>query len=204
MIRYAFINNEILKLYSMLPTINFPINLQQIIYCIPNCQYLSYQQFAKINHCSVDEIISICESRFGCTYYDVAGDKYLILCNHSTDNNNNIGRQRWTCCHEIGHIICNHHSISACINSTSNPLTINNPEYEAEADYFAATLLAPFPLFRFLNINSALSVQNTFNVSSEAAFYRYRQYLRWIQSRIKTSWENDITRLYLQRNVQPF
>ena len=113
MIRYAYINNQVLKIYSMLPAIQFPIDTKEIIHYIPNCRYMSYQEFAQINKCSVDDVIQICESKSGCTHYDITHDRYLILCNQSTEDNNNIGRQRWTCSHEIGHIICKHHTISA-------------------------------------------------------------------------------------------
>jgi len=197
MIRYAYINNQVLKIYSMLPAIQFPIDTKEIIHYIPNCRYMSYQEFAQINKCSVDDVIQICESKSGCTHYDITHDRYLILCNQSTEDNNNIGRQRWTCSHEIGHIICKHHTISAYDKiSENNLLQSINPQYESEADYFAATLLAPFPLFQFFDIKSAIDIQNTFGLSTEASLYRYKQYLKWQKSRIKTSWENDMIRLY--------
>lgn len=186
----------------MLPTIKFPLDVKEIIRYIPNCRYMSYQQFVKINQCSIDDIVQICESKSGCTHYDIINDRYLILCNQSTANNNNVGRQRWTCGHEIGHVVCNHHTISAYEKLSENSLLqTTNPEYEAEADYFAATLLAPFPLYKLLNIKSAIDIQNTFGLSTEASLYRYKQYLKWLNTRVKTSWENDMMRLYRQKNI---
>lgn len=202
MIRYAYINNQILNIYSMLPSIKFPLDINDIIKYIPNCKYMSYQQFAEINECSIDDVIQICESKSGCTHYDILSNRYLILCNQSTADNNNSGRQRWTCGHEIGHIICNHHTISAYEKLSENSLLqIANPEYESEADYFAATLLSPFPLFKQLKIESPIDIQNTFGLSAEASLYRYKQYLKWIRTRVKTSWENDMIRLYKQKNI---
>lgn len=202
MIRYTYIQNQVLKLYAALPTIKFPIDVQEVIRCIPNCRYMSYQQFAKIGHCSIDDVIYICESKSGCTHYDLANDRYLILCNQSTYDNNNIGRQRWTCGHEIGHIVCKHHIISAYEKlSENNILQIKIPEYETEADYFAATLLAPFPLFKVLNVMSPIDVQNIFGLSTIASIYRYKQYLKWNNSRVKTAWENDIIKFYKQKNI---
>ena len=201
MIRYAFINNQVLKIYSKLPYLTFPINVNSIIKYIPNCRYMSYQRFARINKCSIEDVIQICESKSGCTHYDILQNRYLILCNRSTEGNNNISRQRWTCCHEIGHIICKHHEISAYNKlSENNLLQVANSKYEAEADYFAATLLSPFPLFSLLNINSVTDIQNTFGLSYEASVYRYEQYLKWKYKRIKSSWENDMINLYKQRN----
>lgn len=202
MIRYNHINNLILNIYRSMPYIQFPINLQEVIRTISNCRYLSYQEFASINHCSISDVIHVCESKSGCTHYDVVHDRYLILCNQSTDGNNNLGRQLWTFGHEIGHVVCNHLSMSACDKLSENSMMqTNNIDYEVEADYFAATILAPFPLFKLLCISSSVDIQNMFGLSAEAAFYRYKHYLKWQKSRIKTSWENDIIRVYLQKKI---
>ncbi len=198
MIRYTYINNLILNIYNTLPTIQFPIDVKEIIKHIPNCRYMSYQQFAEVNHCSISDVIQICESKSGCTHYDILHNRYLILCNQSTQDNNNLGRQRWTCSHEIGHILCKHHSISAYEKLSENSLLpyANNPDFEAEADYFAATLLAPFPLFRFFNIQSAIDIQNIFGLSCEASLYRFKQYIKWKNNHRKTAWENDMKHIF--------
>lgn len=197
MIRYNYINNQILHIYSMLSDISFPLNINQVLQIIPDCKYMSYQKFAEINNCSINDVINLCESKSGCTHYDISQNRYLILCNQSTSENNTIGRQRWTCCHEIGHIVCKHLVVSAHTKLAENNLTLNiNPEYEAEADYFAAMLLAPFPLFKLLNIHTPDDIKKIFGLSNEASQYRYKQYTKWIQSRIKTAWENDMIRVY--------
>lgn len=193
-IRYAFINQLVLRTYSALPRIVFPIDTSEVIKIIPNCRYMSYQEFAKINKCSVDDVISVCESASGCTNYDIANNRYLILCNQSFDNYNNSGRQRWTCGHEIGHILCGHHNMSSSANQ-------NSPDFEAEANYYSATLLSPFPLFRLFNINSRSDVQNTFGLSSSASEVRYEQYLSWKQDHRKTAWENDIVKLVKNKSL---
>lgn len=202
MVRYIYINNLVLSIYEMLPRIQFPLDIKSVISYLPNCRYMSYQDFAKINGCSIEDVIQICESKSGCTHYDIMQNRYLILCNQSIQGNNNIGRQRWTCGHEIGHVLCNHHAISAYEKLSENSLLqIDNAEYEMEADYFAATILAPFPLFKLLNVESAIDVQNIFGLSTEASLYRYKQYLKWLKTRVKTSWENDMIRLYKQKNI---
>lgn len=202
MIRYIYINNLVLNVYINLPKIQFPINTQEIIKLIPNTRYLSYQQFAQINNCTIDEVIRLCESKSGCSYYDVSKNRYLILCNQSTDNNNNIGRQRWTCSHEIGHILCGHHKFSAKEMLSENSLLphTKNKNFESEADYFAATLLAPFPLFNVLNIKSTFDIQNTFGLSCEASLYRFKQYLKWKNNHRKTAWENDIKYIFQHKS----
>ena len=183
-----------------MPRICFPINPRDIINYIPNCRYMSYQTFAQSTNCSIEDVIAICESRSGCTHYDASNDRYLILCNQSTEYNNNIGRQRWTCSHEIGHILCGHHSITSSEKLSENSLYPTKKDFEAEADYFAAMLLAPFPLFKALNIYSAIDIRYVFGLSKEASEYRYEQYLRWRRTRFITAWENDMIKLYNQKS----
>lgn len=200
MIRYIYINNLVLKIYSMLPQITFPLDIQEVIKLIPNCRYMSYQKFAKINNYSINDVIQMCESKSGCTHYDISQDRYLILCNQSTQGNNNFGRQLWTCSHEIGHILCKHHSTSAYSKLSENSfMCTENSEFENEADYFAATILSPFPLYEYLSVQSPLDVQNVFGLSAEASLYRYKKYLKWKQYHRKTAWENDIVKLYKQK-----
>lgn len=201
MIRYSYINNLVLNIYKNLPIITFPLDVKQVIKYIPNCRYMSYQSFAKINSCTINDVVQLCESESGCTHYDILQNRYLILCNQSTSNNNNLGRQRWTCGHEIGHVVCKHHAISAYKKLSENSLLqINNNLYEAEADYFAAILLAPFPLYKILNISSPVDIQNTFGLSTEASLYRYKEYLKWKSYHRKTSWENDIINCYKHKS----
>ena len=193
MIRYAYINNQILELFKKLPKLTFPINISQIIELIPNCKYMSYQRLAKITYSSMKSIIELCESEAGCTHYDINNNRYLILCNE----NDNEYRQRWTKAHEIGHIICNHTSQSFyCKILDSGFVTFTNKEFEFEADYFAATLLCPFPICQELDIQSAEDIQKHFAISPTAAKNQFKKYLEWKQSHKKTAWENDLKKLY--------
>lgn len=202
MIRYAFIHDKVLNIYRSLPTVTFPININQILSTIPNCRIMSYQKFAQINQCTVDDVIMLCESTSGCTHYDIFQNRYLILYNNSTSNNNNSGRQLWTCGHEIGHIMCEHMAYSVYAKLAENGfINITDRQYEMEADYFAATLLAPFPLFKSLSINSAIDIQNTFGLSCEASLYRFKQYLNWQVTKVKSAWENDMIKVYNQSNI---
>lgn len=202
MIRYAYINNLVLRVYNTLEAIRYPLEPKEIIAYLPNCRYMSYQDFAKLNDCTLNSVIQICESYSGCTHYDIRQNRYLIMCNQSTANFNNEGRQRWTVAHEIGHVLCGHHKIHEYKKLAQNSLLrVENPEYETEADYFAAALLAPFPLFKTLHIQSASDVQKVFGLSTEASANRYGKYLRWQKTRRKTAWENDIVNLFLEKSV---
>lgn len=201
MIRYTYINNQVLQLYKKMDTIKFPLNPIDVIKAIPDCRYMSYQRMAMLNDCSIDDVVQLCESLSGCTHYDVASHRYLILCNQSAVDNS-PGRQRWTCGHEIGHIVCNHHVLSAYDKLAENSLlNVSDPQFEAEADYFAGSLLAPFPLFDCFSIKSPSDIQSVFGLSIEASQYRYKKYLRWKSTRVKTAWENDMIRIFKQKNI---
>lgn len=197
MIRYNYINRLVLRVYASMPHISFPVNPLEIINQYVNCRYLSYQKFAEINGCTIDEVIEACKSKSGCSNYDIANDRYLILCNESTEDHNTPGRQRWTMLHEIGHILCGHHKQSAAEMLSENDITASaNKEFEAEADYFAATVSAPFPLFERMGVKSVAGVQSIFGLSAEASMYRWTQYLSWKKDHRKTAWENDMLKLF--------
>lgn len=200
MIRKIYINNLVLKLYSQLPRIKYPLDLNEVLSLLPNCKLMSYQKFADINHCSVNDVIALCQSKSGCTHYDVETNRYLILVNLAETSN--YGRRRWTIAHEIGHIVCGHHILSAVDKIAENSFArINNQDYEIEADYFVATLLSPLPLFKAFEIQSARDIQNTFGLSAEASDIRLKEYKIWLKNHRKTAWENDIVNMYKRKSA---
>ena len=191
MIRYNYINRLVLQIYYSMDKIVFPINPLEIVKQFTNC-------------CTIDEVIEVCKSKSGCTHFDLDTGRYLILCNESPNGNNNPGRQRWTLLHEIGHIVCNHLNSSAIeMLSENNTSETGNKEYELEADYFAATAVAPFPLFKELSVKSALDAQQVFGLSTEASTHRFTQFLKWQEDHRKTSWENDMVQTYRRKNNIP-
>lgn len=200
MIRKIYINNLVLNLYSQLPRIKYPLDLNEVLSLIPNCKLMSYQKFADINNCSVNDVITLCQSKSGCTHYDVETNRYLILVNLAETSN--YGRRRWTIAHEIGHIVCGHHILSAVDKIAENSFAqINNQDYEIEADYFAVTLLSPLPLFKAFEIQSARDIQNTFGLSAEASDIRLKEYKIWLRNHRKTAWENDIVNMYRRKSA---
>lgn len=196
MIRYAYIRNQVLQLYKELPIIEFPLNPKVFFDQIENCRIMSYQTCAKINHCSLHDVMLLCESNSGCTNYDVTSDKYLVLYNTSTENNNVTGRIRWTLAHELGHVVLKHLPyVAESYIAEHNFNNLSNPALEGEADYFAAALLCPMPLYERFHIQSPTDIQHIFGLSSEASDVRWREYLKWKRSHKKTAWENDIKHL---------
>ena len=92
MTRYAFVNNEILKIFRKVDRIEFPIDVLSVISAVvPNCRCMTYQDVANVTGSSIEEVSALCESHSGCTHYDVANDRYLVMYNDSSENNNNEG-----------------------------------------------------------------------------------------------------------------
>ena len=198
--RYAFIYSQILQIYRAMDTISFPIEPCRIIDMIDNCRSMSYQQFAGMNQCSVEQVIQFCKSKSGCTHYDTENDRYLILWNEDGAGYNVPGRRRWTKAHELGHVVLRHFPLTAEAQLAEHGLyTITAPEYETEADCFAATLLSPMPLFDMLKIRSPVDIRYVFGLSTEASNYRWDEYARWKRTRRKASWENDFRAVILDR-----
>ena len=201
MIRYNYIYNQVLQLYRSLDKINFPIEPSDLITMRNDCRVMTYSKFAEINDCSLQDIVLLCESKSGCTHFDTASNRYLILWNDDSHDYNVSGRKRWTKAHELGHVVLKHLPLVAepmlAENGFSN---LSAPELEAEADHFAATLLCPMPLFELLNITSPAAIQKVFGLSMEASANRWNEYLKWKMYRRKTAWENDMKRVFLQKS----
>lgn len=198
MVRYAYICSQILQIYRAMDSIRFPIKPRQLISRIPNCRVMSFQKFAEINKCCLNDVIQICESKTGCTHYDTAKDRYLILLNESSSDNNVPGRKIWTEGHEYGHVQLGHLPIAAVPQLAENGFNnLSAAEFEAEADYFASMLLCPMPICQLLDIRSPQDIHEIFGLSYEASENRYNAYQKWVRSHRKTAWENDMKKLYI-------
>lgn len=199
MIRYPYIYNQVLQLYRQMGSVTFPIEPGNIISSLSNCRILTYDKFAEINQCTIRDVIMLCESKSGCTHYDIANDRYLILWNDDHSENNVEGRRRWTKAHELGHVILKHLPLVAEPMLAENGFNnLTAPEFEAEADQFAATLLCPMPLFQMLGVTSPSDIKKVFGLSTEASVHRWDEYLKWQKYRRKTAWENDMRRVLMQ------
>ena len=197
MIRYAYICNQILQIYRNLDGLSFPLDPRKPFQLMDNCKLMTYKTFSEINRCSLQEVFLLCESQSGCTHDDVSKNRYLVLFNSSTANNNVLGRIRWTLAHELGHVVLNHLPyIAEPLIAEHNFNNLSNPELEAEADYFAAAFLCPMPLFDILGVKSAKDIEITFGLSHEASECRWNDYVKWKRNHRKTAWENDLKRIY--------
>ena len=180
MIRYGLIHKEVLHIYQKQPTLVFPIEPCDLSSLFPNLRIMTYQQYAEWNDCSLERVVKTCKSKFGCTHYDPQNDRYLILWNEDTADNNVIGRQRWTKAHELGHVVLKHLPMTAAKRMSRDGFySKHDDELEYEADLFAALLLCPWALYRQLYIDSPADMVNIFGLSETAANVRWEDYNRW-------------------------
>ena len=196
--RQAYINNQVLKIYRSMDIIEFPIRVENIIKEMPSCKIMAYSKLAKLSGSSIADIINLAQSESGCTQYDRVHDRFLIL--YNDDNSNVDGRVRFTKAHEVGHVVLEHFAHLECNTLSENGLScLNNTEIEQEADAFASTLLAPFPIAKDMGVSSAKDFEIKFGLSKEAAKITMERFLRWKASHRKTAWENDIKNAYRSR-----
>jgi Zn-dependent peptidase ImmA (M78 family) len=194
-VRKNHIEACVLEIYQHMSHVSFPIDPISIIKSCPNCKILTYQQIMESSQCDLQEIIELCQSSEGCTHYDIAQDKYLILWND--DDMIVDGRKRWTQAHELGHVVLKHLLLIA--HKLTNQSNLSESEYETEADYFAAMLLCPTPACEVLHISSPSEIQKQFGLSRTAALNRWKDYQRGGQHHHKTAWHDDLERVILQK-----
>lgn len=197
-IRYKFIEAQALDFFGIVGEIcpeqlSFPLDIIGIISNFKNYKIQSYQAYASKLNKSVDQVASICNSNSGCTFYNKKDNAYVIAFN----KNQPCGRQKWTLAHELGHCFLNHfNSVGIEQISENNIISLVDKTLEGEADYFASVILAPFPLFKTLDIQSPIDVQNVFGLSAQASLNKFKDYLVWKDKHYKNSFDADILKLF--------
>ena len=132
----------------------YPLNLQEIA-DKNNWLIWNYKYYCKIKN--INEVSLIKKYPDGFTSEDKKGN-FLICYNE----NNNKQRNRFTICHEIGHIVLRH--------------LYKNDKLEKEANMFSARILMPMLLIKELNINSPEELAKLCDVSIESATYRLKRF----------------------------
>ncbi|MER2151859.1 MAG: ImmA/IrrE family metallo-endopeptidase [Candidatus Limivicinus sp.] len=166
--KIQFINDAVLGIYSLgLTPYAFPVDLQTLIKNLYACEYRSYQALAKLCGIRVCDVIRSFRSADGCTHRGRQTGQFLISVN---EEGRSPGRIRWTTAHEIGHVVIGH------FDEIEEEYLPENQRMEAEADYFAANLLAPFSAIEQFHICSAAKIRDFFGLSYAAAEQRWREY----------------------------
>jgi hypothetical protein len=175
----------------------YPLN-PKIVFCMlvpDSCRVVSYQSLAITQHRNVLDIMEAFGSEDGCTHYDPKTGRCLVTYN----NNGYRPRIRWTLAHELGHILCGHfHELyDSGRRELSDELW---QSMEEEADYFAASLLAPFPAIRKMNVQSAEDISRLFGLSAAAANRRMYEFLK---TTVPDDDELEECFLTIRRSVSP-
>ena len=165
------IDSAVFCLYKELELRKFPISPAELILKVRNCGYMSYEEMAKTSGVTIDDVIRACRSGDGCTYYDAVSGRYLVTIN---TGGRSEARIRWTTAHELGHIAAGHFLEIA----NKGRIGVSDAEAEGEADYFAASLLAPFVAIRMLYARCPEDVADLFGISQAAASIRWEEYTR--------------------------
>ena len=87
-----------------------------------------------------------------------------------------MGRQNMTVMHELAHLVLGH------------PQDMDQVEAEAEAAFFAKYALAPPPLVHMTQPEDYQDIQNTFEISKEAAYHAWDYYQKWL---LQYRWDGD-------------
>lgn len=90
---------------------------------------------------------------------------YIILINSREPPK----RQRFTCAHELGHILLGH--VDELGKAYRDPQTDDNP-YERDANIFASRLLAPAIILKDIGAFTAEDISRVCDISMEAARFR--------------------------------
>ena len=153
---------------------SFPTSSMLLLPYMTNCRYKTYRDMAERHGVSVQDIARYLESRDGCTIYQESRDRYLIAVNADQL----FARLRWTAAHEFGHILAGHF---LDLGVSKLPKT---QVLEEEADYFAASFLAPLAMIRELRVSNPRELQERFGLSRTAAVWRWEEYQRsWFYSK---------------------
>lgn len=200
-VRYRFVESQVLDFFKLVKNIkpellSFPLDIINIIRLFKNYKVWSYQYYSKKFDTTIKQVIVNCQSESGCTFYNRENNSHVIVFNKSKPQ----GRQYWTLAHELGHCFLDHFdNVSNEQIAENNITSLFDKNLESEADYFASVVLAPFPLYHALNIQSEVDIQDVFGLSSEASVNRYNDYLQWSRKHYKNSFDMDMIKLF-----QPF
>lgn len=168
------LDDAVLSLYRKIRYPVFPIDPVSIIFNIKNCGYISYDRLAAVSKTSYQEVVKACNSYDGCTQYDIRKDRYLIAINNSASYGASKQRIRWTSAHELGHVFGGHFTELAHLGKPGTPSDYQ--DMEEEADYFAASLLAPLPAIKLLRAKRPADIRDWFGLSQTASEYRWHDF----------------------------
>lgn len=198
------IDEAVFQAFSQDRFIRFPYDPLDALALFPSCRHMTYDELAGATGKTHEEIISACGSYDGTTRFEKARGRFLILINDSDRNILSKERIRWTTAHEIGHIVCGHfEDLAAAATEEVQSSEIADKEMEEEADFFAASLLAPMPVLCKIGVKDVRDIRIGFGLSQAAAERRWAEFQRYLKesdSRIYSKTPN-LWRLFRAKRI---
>ena len=166
------LDDAILYIYREIRYPVFPLDPSVYVRRVARCRYITYDDLARVSGTGYKEVVNACRSVDGCTQYEPTTGRYLVAINTSDQYSASKSRVRWTTAHELGHIAAGHfvelyHRGADWISPSEFS------EMEEEADYFAASFLAPIPAINMLRVKKPADIRDWFGLSQTAAEYRW-------------------------------
>lgn len=196
--RERYIEKQVLELYrSLAPCLlQLPLDIVAVAKSIPHCKIVTYQEFCRLHGVTMEFLVKNFNSKHGIIRFDdFPSNNFIIFFNNS--NKIVVGRKRFTIAHELGHYALNHQPLLKQLSAADSEIGVHIKSYiETEADWFASMILAPFPVLKAINVNSAAQIKKICRLSTQASLFKFEQYQYWLKYRRKTAWENDVLRLF--------
>lgn len=131
----------------------YPLDLREIA-LKNNWNIWSFKKYCEVRKMNYNDLIK----KYPDGFTEIIDDKIFICYNQQ----NNKQRNRFTICHEIGHIVLKH--------------LYKGQKLEKEANMFAARILMPMLLIKELDITTPEELVKICDVSIDAAKYRLNRF----------------------------
>lgn len=131
----------------------YPLDLREIA-LKNNWNIWSFKKYCEVRKMNYNDLIK----KYPDGFTEIIDDKIFICYNQQ----NNKQRNRFTICHEIGHIVLKH--------------LYKGQKLEKEANMFAARILMPMLLIKELDITTPEELAKICDVSIDAAKYRLNRF----------------------------
>ena len=166
------LDDTILYLYQVIRYPVFPVDPTTIVRKVEKCRYITYDELARVSGTRYEDVVKACQSLDGSTQFEPATGRYLVAINTSERHGASRQRIRWTVAHELGHIAAGHF-LEVAEKTCDIRYPSSSGEMEEEADYFAASFLAPIPAMRQMRVKRPADIRDWFGLSQTAAEYRW-------------------------------
>lgn len=196
-IRYSYINALVANVFIKFNIKKYPLDIRNLIGKYDNIRVVSYSKHMNKYSLTSEEVISFFGSEDGCTDYNPKKNRYIIFYNDLDIYHKSEERIRWTFAHELGHILLGHHMLTDKTRIFRNKLSKTEYDlYEVEANKFAALILANPLILDKLNIADKNELKMLCKLSSEAASYRFSDYLKWKNNNYHNKYDTIILQLF--------